>query len=147
MSANYQAKITALWTVFLLGTIFHTDLGLMPLFHGLSVTESVKAQNIDEIAPVLWGMLVFFTLPMLAIVGTVFTDLRRFRAIHFGMTVVYSILNLIHLVADLLLPKIFWYQIAIMVFLFAIGLLLNLVSFQWWRDRSHKQLGVYGSPQ
>jgi hypothetical protein len=140
MSANYQGKITALWTVFLLGTIFHTDLGLMPLFHGLEVAESVKAQNIDEISWVLWGMLIFFTLPMLAIVGTAFTNLRRFRAIHFGMTVIYSILNLGHLAADLLLPKIVWPQIALMLFLFLIGLLLNLVSFQWWRDRSHKQL-------
>ena len=56
---DYQVKIIALWTVFLLGTVFHTQLALMPLFHGLDVaivghqhgTES--SQAIAEIAPIL----------------------------------------------------------------------------------------------
>jgi hypothetical protein len=34
---SFGVKIIALWTVFLLGTLFHTQLALMPLFHGLSV--------------------------------------------------------------------------------------------------------------
>jgi hypothetical protein len=32
-TAKYPEKIAALWTTFLLGTLFHTQLGLMPLFH------------------------------------------------------------------------------------------------------------------
>jgi hypothetical protein len=136
MATNYQAKIVALWVVFLLGTLFHTQLGLMPLFHGLSVVESQKATNINEISRIMWLMLGFFVLPMLAIIATVFTDSRRYKALHFGLTIIYSILNFLHLVLDLLLPIVIWYQITLMVLLFLIGLLLNLVSFQWMKASS-----------
>lgn len=133
MSNNYQEKIIALWIVFLLGILFHTLLGLMPLFHGLSVIESQKATSINQISSIMWGMLGFFTLPMLAIIATAFTANRRYRVIHFGFTILYSVLNLIHLILDLLLPQVIWYQIALMVLLFLIGLLLNLVAFQWMK--------------
>jgi type II secretory pathway pseudopilin PulG len=33
-----------------------------------------------------------------------------------------------------------WYQIALMVVLFMIGLLLNLVSFRWMQERSSNKL-------
>ncbi|MEJ1936742.1 hypothetical protein WDZ92_41650, partial [Nostoc sp. NIES-2111] len=78
MAASYQIKIVALWVVFLLGTLFHTQLGLMPIFHGLSVVESQKATNLNEISVIMWLMLGFFSLPMLAIIGTVFTESKRY---------------------------------------------------------------------
>ncbi|UKP00235.1 hypothetical protein [Nostoc sp. UHCC 0870] len=133
MSNNYQEKIIALWIVFLLGILFHTQLALMPLFHGLNIIESQRATSINQISGIMWLMFGFFALPMLAIIATVFTDSRRYRVIHFGLTVFYSILNLIHLVLDLLLPQVIWYQITLMVLLFLIGLLLNLVAFQWMK--------------
>jgi len=49
MAHNYQEKIVSLWSVFLLGLLFHTQLGLMPLFHGLNVVVS-QAQNMEAIA-------------------------------------------------------------------------------------------------
>jgi hypothetical protein len=58
MAVNYREKIIALWTVFLLGILFHTQLGLMPLFHGLSVFESQKATTINDISGIMWLMLV-----------------------------------------------------------------------------------------
>lgn len=134
MTINHREKIIALWTVFLLGMLFHTQLSLMPLFHGLPVIESQKAASINDISGIMWLMLGFFVLPMLAIIATAFTDSRRYRAIHFGVTVFYSVMNLIHLVLDLLLPQVFWYQIALMVLLFLIGLLLNFVAFQWMQQ-------------
>jgi hypothetical protein len=133
MTVNYREKIIALWTVFLLGTLFHTQLGLMPLFHGLSVVESQKATTMSDISGIMWLMLGFFVLPMLAITATAFMDSKRYRVIHFGLTVFYSIMNLLHVVLDLLVQPIFWYQIALMVLLFGIGLLLNVVAFQWMR--------------
>ncbi len=136
MATNYQTKIVALWVVFLLGTLFHTQLGLMPLFHGLTVVESQKATNINEISRIMWVMLGFFVLPMLAIIGTVFTESKRYRLVHFGLTIVYSILNFLHLVLDLLLPQVIWYQITLMVLLFLIGLLLNVVAVQWMKAPS-----------
>ncbi|BAT52470.1 hypothetical protein NOS3756_14100 [Nostoc sp. NIES-3756] len=139
MAASYQIKIVALWVVFLLGTLFHTQLGLMPIFHGLSVVESQKATNLNEIAGIMWLMLGFFVLPMLAIIGTVFTESKRYRIVHFWLTIIYSVLNFLHLVLDLLLPQVIWYQITLMVFLFFIGLLLNMVAFQWMKapSRNH----------
>ena len=81
---DYQVKIIALWTVFLLGTIFHTQLALMPLFHGFDVAivahqhSTESSQTIAEIAPILWGMLAFFVIPMVAIVTTVLNNSQRY---------------------------------------------------------------------
>ncbi|WP_414570620.1 hypothetical protein [Nostoc sp. CCY 9925] len=133
MAINYQERIIALWTVFLLGTLFHTQLGLMPLFHGLSVLESQRATNINDISGIMWLMLGFFVLPILAIIVTAFTDFKRYRIIHFGLTIFYSIMNLLHIILDLFVQPVLWYQIALMVLLFFVGLLLNITAFKWMR--------------
>lgn len=130
MIVDYPIKIITLWVVFLLGLIFHTQLGLMPLFHGLNIVES-KADTITSITPILWLMLAFFVLPMVAIVASLFTQSFRYRRLHFGLTVIYTCLNVAHVIADLLVSPIAWYQITLMVILLVIGLLLNLVSWQW----------------
>jgi hypothetical protein len=134
MNSNYPEKITTLWIAFLLGLLFHTQLGLMPLFHDLSVAES-HAQTLDEIAWILWLMLGFFLLPIVAIIATPFFHSKRYRRLHFGLTVVYSILNFAHLMADVLVQPVISYQVTLMALLFIIGLLLNLVSFQWMKAR------------
>ncbi|MBD2494196.1 hypothetical protein [Nostoc sp. FACHB-280] len=136
MMLNYRERIITLWTAFLLGTLFHTQLGLMPLFHGLSVAESQHASQLSDISVILWLMLGFFTLPILAIIATSFTESKRYRVSHFALTVFYSVMNLLHLVADLFVQPILWYQITLMVILLLIGLLLNLVSFQWMKAQS-----------
>jgi hypothetical protein len=140
---NYREKIIALWTVFLLGILFHTQLGLMPLFHGLDVAimghHHPGGATMGEITPILWGMLLFFMLPMLAIVATAFYEFKPYRVFHFGLTLVYTVLNLIHAIADLLVTPIAWYQIALMVFLLLVGILLNLVSYQWIQMGSRHQ--------
>jgi uncharacterized membrane protein len=127
MSNNYPQKISALWTSFLLGILFHTDLALMPLFHDMEVEHTHAGGDINA---VFGFMLVFFVLPMLAIIIPTFTNAKSYRTFHFGFTVVYSILNLGHLIADITVGAP-WYQIVLMVLLLLIGLLLNLVSFQW----------------
>lgn len=139
MAIKHQGKIVTLWVVFLLGLLFHTQLGLMPLFHGLGVAVS-QAQNIAEISVVMWLMLGFFVLPMAAIVGTALTSVRQYRTIHFGFTLLYTVLNLAHLIADLMVQPIIWYQIALMAILFVIGLLLNIVSWQWMQDGANAKL-------
>ena len=131
---NYQEKIITLWTVFLLGTLFHTQLALMPLFHGIDVAIMSHHQEIAtmaEIEPILWGMLLFFILPIVAIAGTVFYQFKRFRLFHFGFTLIYTVLNFAHLVADLLVVPVAWYQIVLMLLLLIIGILLNIVSYKW----------------
>ncbi|MBD2327911.1 hypothetical protein [Alkalinema sp. FACHB-956] len=133
MMVNYREKITALWVVFLLGLLFHTQLALMPLFHGLDVAHS-HAGSESDVSIVFWLMLVFFLIPMAAIVAIAFTESYRYRVIHFGVTVLYSILNFFHVVADLMVQPIVWSQILLMVVLFLVGLLLNLVAYQWLRS-------------
>jgi hypothetical protein len=134
----HPVKIIVLWLVFLLGLLFHTDLGLMPLFHDLSVAES-HAKDMAEVTPIFWAMLGFFVLPMFAIVATLFIDSKRYRKLHFGFTILYSVLNFFHLLADLLVPPILWYQVFLMVILFVLGLLINFVSFQWMKEQNHIQ--------
>ncbi len=133
MKINSQEKIIALWTVFLLGTLFHTQLALMPLFHGLSVAESHTHEFLD-LSYILWFMLGFFMVSMIAIVATAFNDSKRYRVIHFCLSIFYSVMNLLHLVADILV-KVAGYQIVLMVFLLIVGILLNIVSFQWMQER------------
>lgn len=139
---NYREKIISLWTVFLLGTLFHTQLALMPIFHGIDVAimghHHQQSATIAEITPILWGMLLFFTLPMLGIVTTAFYEFKRYRVFHFGLTVVYTVLNLFHAIADLLVTPIAWYQIVLMVLLFLVGILLNIVSYQWMQIGSRR---------
>jgi hypothetical protein len=133
MRINYRQKIIAIWSAFLLGTLFHTQLALMPLFHGLPVAESQKAITMSEISGIMWLMLAFFMVPLLAIIATAFTDNKVYRVIHFCVTLVYSLLNLLHVILDLLVTPVFWYQITLMIFLLLLGLLLNFVAFQWMR--------------
>lgn len=139
MIVSYQEKILTLWAIFLLGTLFHTQLGLMPLFHGQDIVLS-HAHGATDIAWVFWLMLGFFVVPMIVMIATLYTASKRYRNLHFLITVVYSALNFFHIVADLFVQPIAWYQIALMVLLFLIGLLLNVVSWQWLRDRTQSQL-------
>ena len=134
---NSQGKIIALWIVFLLGMLFHTQLALMPLFHGLSVIESHTHEYL-ELHKIMWLMLAIFTLPMLAIIATAFNDSRLYRILHFGLTILYTVNNFLHFVLDVLV-KVPDYQLFLMAFLFVIGLLLNLVSYQWLQGSSQSK--------
>ena len=135
IAIDFAARITALWTVFLLGTLFHTQLALMPLFHGLNVAES-HTHSYISVTAVMWFMLIFFCLPLLAIAGCAFYSFRQFRQLHFGMTLMYTVLNLLHFVLDSMIavPS---YQLALMALLFGVGLLLNIVAYRWMRASSH----------
>jgi hypothetical protein len=139
MIASHPEKVITLWAVFLLGTLFHTQLGLMPLFHNQSVAIS-DSHGTENIAWILWLMLGFFLVPMITMIVTLFDDSRLYRKFHFGLTIVYSALNLCHVIADLLVKPIAWYQIVLMVMLFIIGLLLNIVSLQWLQEYRNGKL-------
>ncbi|PSB01984.1 hypothetical protein [Merismopedia glauca] len=140
MALNNQGKIIVLWSVFLFGILFHTQLGLMPLFYG----ESVAMSGTKGVANVfdLWLMLGFFALPMIAIVGTAFINSKRYKVIHFGLTLFYLVMNFLHVIFDLLVKPIAWYQITLMVIVLIVGILLNLLAFQWMRENvKYKQQG------
>ena len=138
---NSQGKIIALWTAFLLGMLFHTQLALMPLFHGLSVMESHTHEYLN-LHTIMWLMLGVFALPMLAIIVTAFNRSRLYRKLHLGLTLVYTVNNALHFILDVLV-QVPDYQLFLMAFLFVIGLLLNLVSYQWIRESTRREKAGY----
>ena len=121
--------------------LFHVDLGLMPLFHGLS--PKIESQVPENSLPLLfWGMLVYFLLPLLAILLTAYAASdpshprrwRRWRQGHFWISVIYTLTNLPHLIADILVPDSRSDQVALMLVLVLIGLLINLEGWHWWHS-------------
>jgi len=49
---------------------------------------------------------------------------------------VYTITNVPHLIADILVPDARSDQVALMVVLLGIGLLINVEGWRWWRQPS-----------
>jgi hypothetical protein len=138
-------KINTLWNVFLLGTLFHTHLGLMPLFHGLSVAHSEVQGNAD-VSWIFWLMLIFFVIPLGLMTLNVFVQSKRYRQFHFALTLFYSVMNFFHTVADLMVRPIIGYQVTLMVLLFLVGVSLNWVAYQWALTRSQKKLQGMATP-
>lgn len=106
----------------------------MPLLYG----ESVVMPNTQGRMPAFesWLMLGLFVLPTIAVVVTAFNNSRRYRLIHFCLTVLFTVVNFIHFVFDLSTQPIVWHQIVLVFLLFVNGLLLNIVSLQWLRERN-----------
>lgn len=126
---HWQIKIFTLWTTFLLALLFHTQLALMPLFNGLNVAES-HTHDYASLDVIFWLMWIFFLLPLLSILGTIFMPSRSFRVSHFYMTLLYTVLDLGHFLADFLVGAP-GYQLLLIIFLVGVGLLLNITAYQW----------------
>ncbi len=47
--------------------------------------------------------------------------------------VVYTATNILHLLADILIPDSRADQVLLMAFMVMLGLLINLESWRWWR--------------
>ncbi len=126
---SLQAQIIALWIVFLFGTVFHTQLALMPLLYGADV--AIPRYHGKTPISHLWGMLGFFMVPMVMIVLTALNMSPVYRMVHFGVSIFYTIMNFLHVTLDLRVKPIEWYQIALVSVLFVVGIVLNLLAFQW----------------
>jgi len=140
-SIHQPLRLITLWIAWLLAMLFHVDLGLMPLFHGQS--PEIHSHVHEGALPLLFGaMLAYFLLPLIAIVLIAYaataagpaTGWRPFRRIHFWFSVVYSVTNLPHLLADILVPDARLDQIVLMVALTVFGLLINVEAWRWWRQ-------------
>ena len=87
-------------------------------------------------------MLGYFLLPLLAIVLISFADStmgpgirwRPLRRLHLWSSLVYSITNILHLLADILLPDARLDQIVLMAVMTLLGLLINIEGWRWWRQ-------------
>jgi hypothetical protein len=129
MDLSIQLQIIALWAVFLFGMVFHSQLAMMPMLYG----QDVAMPNSSGKMPVShsWLMLGFYAIPMIAIAATAITAVQPYRVIHFGLTVIYTVMNFTHAAMDLGVKPIEWYQIALMVIVFINGIFLNFIAFQW----------------
>lgn len=140
-TTNHAQRLITLWIAWLLAMLFHVDLGLMPLFHGQS--PEIHSQIQAEALPLLFGaMLGYFLLPLIAIVLIAYADTaaapaprwRPWRRLHFWFSVIYSVTNLPHLLADILVPDARMDQIVLMLALTVFGLLINVEGWRWWHQ-------------
>lgn len=139
----YALRLRHLWTAYLLAMLFHVDLGLMPLFHGLSPEIESQVPK-EQLGALFWAMLVYFLVPLCSLVliayadgiehGTHARQWQRWRAVHFVVTVIYTITNIPHLIADILVPDSRGDQVFLMVVLLGLGLLINREAWLWWRS-------------
>jgi hypothetical protein len=137
---DHAQRLRSLWIAWLLAMLFHVELGLMPLFHGVS--PEIEGHVATARLPVLFlAMLIYFLLPLAAFVLIDYAASdpghprrwRRWRATHFWLSVVYTLTNIPHLIADILVPDSRADQIVLMVALLVIGLLINREGWLWWR--------------
>lgn len=139
-TTNHAQRLITLWIAWMLAMLFHVDLGLMPLFHGQS--PEIHSRLTTSALPLLFGaMLGYFLLPLIAIVLISYADTaarpaarwRSWRGQHFWLSIVYSVTNVPHLVADILVPGARPDQIVLMAVLTVFGLLINVEGWHWWR--------------
>lgn len=138
-ATGYALRLAALWGAWLLVMLFHVELGLMPLFHGLSV--EIKTQVAPErVQRLFLAMLFYFLLPVLAMLLAIhavsdpggWSAGGLWRGVQFWFSVVYSITNVMHLIADVRVPDSRTDQVILMAVLTAIGLLINREAWGWW---------------
>lgn len=136
----HAMRLAGLWLAWLLVMLFHVELGLMPLFHGLSV--QIKSEVPASRLPRLFlAMLLYFLIPLFALLAVVhaiadpagWSATLPWRAGQFWLSVVYSLSNGIHLLADVRIPDSRGDQVLLMVILTLIGLLINQQSWAWWQ--------------
>ncbi len=131
--------LAVLWAAWLLVMLFHVELGLMPLFHGSSV-EMQSRVPVGRLPTIFLSMLVYFLLPVFAMLLAAhactepegWSASRGWRAFQFVLATVYTVTNLVHLVADIRIPDSRFDQVVLMAVLTFIGLLLNWQAWLWW---------------
>jgi hypothetical protein len=139
---DHALRLRSLWIAYLLAMLFHVQLGLMPLFHGLSVVIG-NTVNPSRLTLVYWSMMGYFLLPLAALLmiswaasdGRGDAPWRPWRRWHFWLSVIYSVTNLIHLIADIFIPDSRGDQVFLMALLLLIGLLINRQAWLWWHPR------------
>ena len=140
-SIDHGLRLRSLWTAYLLAMLFHVDLGLMPLFHGLSpvIESQVPAARLGGL---FGAMLLYFLIPLGSIVAIAWAASDPYRSGrwlgwrrgHFWLSVLYTFTNIPHLIADIMVPDSRGDQVALMAVLVVIGLLINREAWAWWRQ-------------
>lgn len=136
---DHGLRLAALWVAWLIVMLFHVELGLMPLFHGLSV-EIKSHVPPGRLPRIFLAMLFYFLLPVLALLLVVhaisspgsWSNATPFRAGQFWFSLIYSATNVVHWIADIKIPDSRTDQVILMAVLTVIGLLINVEAWSWW---------------
>ena len=153
-SVVHGLRLASLWAAWLFVMLFHVELGLMPLFHGLSVQIESKLST-TRLPAVFLAMLLYFLLPVLAMLLAVHAATATatatatgaasatasaswmasplLRAGQFWFSLIYSLSNLAHLIADVRIPDSRLDQVLLMLLLTLLGLAINLEAWRWWQ--------------
>jgi hypothetical protein len=132
---NNRAKIITLWMVFLFGMTFHSLLAFMPLFWGGSIAMSPEQIAKNPMASSMWMVLLFFLIPMIIIVLTSFIETKWYRITNFVFTLLFTMMNIWHLTGHLGEIPVDHRQIVLLTFVLLSGVMLNIVSFKWLKER------------
>jgi hypothetical protein len=119
---DHALRLRKLWLAYLLAMLFHVDLGLMPLFHGLS-PEIASEMPPARLGLLFWAMFIYFLIPLVCLLRIARAasepsrpgGWRGWRRTHFWISVVYTFTNLPHLL---------------------IGGVINREAWAWWHGPS-----------
>lgn len=137
---DHGLRLRSLWTAWLLAMLIHVDLGLMPLFHGLSA--AIESEVPAAVLPTLFmAMMVYDLIPLLSLllIAQAASDphhwqrWQAWKRWHLAIAVLYAISNVAHLAADVMIPDRRSDQILLMAVITAIGLQIVAEGRRWWR--------------
>ena len=130
-----RTKVVILWIIFLFGMILHSLLGIFPLFWGESISMSQEQIAKNPMESSLGMMLFFFLIPMIIIVLTSFIETKWYRITNFIFSLLFSLMNVFHLFEHLGESPVDTRQIVLITFILLSGIMLNIVSFKWLKER------------
>ena len=130
-----RMRVITLWIIFLFGMIFHGNLAIMPLFWGESIamSEEIIAKNPFESS--MWMVLLFWLLPIIIIAVTSFIETKWYRITNFVFTLLFTMMNIWHLIGHLGESPVDTRQIVLLTFVSISGVMLNIVSFKWLKEK------------
>jgi len=129
-----RLKVIFLWILFLFGMISHVELGLMPIFWAKSVAMSEEQIAASPMVPMLWMMLIIWLIPMIIIAVTLFIEAKWYRITNFVFTLLFSLMNIWHLIEHIGETPVDPRQIVLLTFVLISGILLNIASFKWIKE-------------
>ena len=130
-----RMQVVTLWIIFLFGMILHSLLGIFPLFWGESISISQEQIAKNPMQSSMWMMLLFFLIPMIIIVLTSFLETKWYRITNFAFTLLFTLMNIWHLMGHLGESPVDQRQIVLLAFIFISGIMLNIVSFKWLKEK------------
>lgn len=131
---NNRLKVVSLWILFLFGIIFHGILALTPIFWAKSVAMSEELIAANPMVPMLWMMLIIWLIPMIIIAVTIFIEAKWYRITNFVFSLLFSLMNIWHLMGHLGETPVDPRQIVLLTFVLISGILLNIASLKWIKE-------------